>query len=220
MNVLTRNESKQAVVDYLQETSPDVFVLLEVDDRWSEAIRAALLDEWPHQTHHPRGDNFGVLLCSKQKPTREGISYYGNEQLPTVEAVIAQANGREVRFIGTHTLPPMDQRNWRSRNVQLQDIADSIRQSELRSTTLLAGDLNCSPWSPFFKSLKSQSGLRDSSVGFGLRPTWYAARFFLTALPIDHVLYGDDLVIRDRVVGPNLGSDHRAVMVDVSMRKR
>lgn len=215
MNVLTRNQHKQHVVDYLRQISPDAFVLLEVDQLWSDAIREALIDEWPHQIHQPRGDNFGVLLCSKQAPLSSNVAFYGSDQLPTVEAIVQHGTGKPIRIIGTHPLPPMNTFNWNSRNSQFAAIAESVEQHELQRTSLVAGDLNCTPWSPFFRDLKTKTGLRDSSHGFGLAPTWYATRLLLTALPIDHVLLGADLHATHREVGPPLGSDHRAVIVDL-----
>lgn len=213
MNVLTRNDRKSDVVTYLKESSPDVFVLLEVDEAWSKAVQDTCSSEWPYQVHEPRSDNFGILLCSKRKPIQTKVLYLGSD-LPSVEATVVMPNGESVRLVGTHPLPPMNNHNWRSRNDQLAAIAETIGQHPLRKKSLVAGDLNCSPWSPFFKDLLKRSGLRDSANGFGLPPTWYVADFFLTALPIDHILVGSDISVVNRTVGPDLGSDHRAVIAD------
>ena len=34
-------------------------------------------------------------------------------------------------------------------------------------------------------------------------------------MPIDHVLVGRDVVVEERRVAPHLGSDHRALIVEV-----
>jgi len=46
-------------------------------------------------------------------------------------------------------------------------------------------------------------------------PTWYALPLFSFGVPIDHICVSEGIHIEDRGVGPDLGSDHRAVWVDV-----
>ena len=59
--------------------------------------------------------------------------------------------------------------------------------------------------------------VREATVdGFGLQPTWPAAAPWL-GVPIDHVLASPSIGIRRREVGPDVGSDHRGVMVEFAM---
>ena len=59
--------------------------------------------------------------------------------------------------------------SW-SRNEQLLKLAEFARQTP--HPLLLLGDLNLTPWSPYFERLLAGSGLRDSRDGRGLFPTW------------------------------------------------
>lgn len=81
------------------------------------------------------------------------------------------------------------------------------------SPVLLLGDLNVSPWSPYFRRLLRESGLRDSSQGRGVRPTWPTFNP-LMLIPIDHCLYSPGIAIVNRQTGPHVGSDHFPVIVD------
>lgn len=78
------------------------------------------------------------------------------------------------------------------------------------------GDFNMTPWSPKFRQLVADSHLRDTVRGFGLQPTWPAGapQFWI---PIDHVLVSPDILVVDRRVGPDLGSDHYPVIVDIQL---
>jgi len=76
--------------------------------------------------------------------------------------------------------------------------------------------MNGTPWSPFFKDFLLSSGLRDSREGFRLQPTW--PTWFPPAwIPIDHALVSSSVVVHDRRVGPNVGSDHYPVIIDFSI---
>ncbi len=86
------------------------------------------------------------------------------------------------------------------------------------ATLVFPGATNWStPWSPHFRRLLRDSELRDVARGRGLSPTWYPTPLPL-GIPIDHVLVSDEIGVAQREVGPDLGSDHRAVRVELSFR--
>ena len=84
---------------------------------------------------------------------------------------------------------------------------------------IVAGDLNLTPWSPFFREFVDRSGLRDSRRGFGVQATW-PSRLGMAGIPMDHVLVSQDGSVIDRRVGPSFGSDHRPVIVDLAIESQ
>lgn len=75
---------------------------------------------------------------------------------------------------------------------------------------VLLGDLNCTPFSPWFGRLLRDGQLRDTGKGFGLPSTW--SRHGI-GLPIDHILAGGAWQVIDRRVHPDrMGSDHHPVI--------
>jgi endonuclease/exonuclease/phosphatase (EEP) superfamily protein YafD len=57
-------------------------------------------------------------------------------------------------------------------------------------------------------------GLCDTRAGFGLQasfPAWSA----VMRIPIDHVLASCSIGVRDRWIGPDIGSDHLPVLIDL-----
>ena len=136
-----------------------------------------------------------------------------NGDWPYVSARVQSPKG-DVQIVAIHPPPPMRPRHARSRNGVLRDSAQMLVGEGPR---ILLGDFNCTPWSPYFRRLRKATGLCDAALGRGLVWTWYPTRLPL-GIPIDHVLVSPDLAVADYQVGPNLGSDHRAVTVDLSFR--
>jgi endonuclease/exonuclease/phosphatase (EEP) superfamily protein YafD len=58
----------------------------------------------------------------------------------------------------------------------------------------------------------------DSAQGHGVQPTWPNFNPLLW-IPLDHVLHSTCLAVRDRIIGPDVGSDHYPVIVDFSLRQ-
>lgn len=96
------------------------------------------------------------------------------------------------------------------RNEQLEELVKTV---DTTTPTILIGDLNTSCWGSSFKRLLKNSKLKNSSKGFGFQPTWPAGTPILFTA-IDHMLHSDNIVIVDRRIGKNVGSDHLPLIVD------
>ena len=59
--------------------------------------------------------------------------------------------------------------------------------------------------------------LRDSGRWRGWAPTWNPGISWLR-LPIDHCLLSDEIGVARRAIGPEIGSDHRGLEVEVFFR--
>ncbi|MEO0587954.1 MAG: endonuclease/exonuclease/phosphatase family protein, partial [Planctomycetota bacterium] len=81
---------------------------------------------------------------------------------------------------------------------------------------VVAGDFNATPFSSSFAAL-GRAGLINSQRGHGWSATWPGELIPLgLGIPIDHVVHSADLTTVSRDVGPRLGSDHHAVVVDLA----
>ena len=118
--------------------------------------------------------------------------------------------------MAAHPTPPTSNVNARARREYLQEVA---RWAGRQSTpAIVAGDLNATPWSEAFPRLLEVGRLENSQRGFGIQPTWCDTCGPMR-IPIDHVLHSRDLVTTYREVGPNLGSDHSPIYVELRWRK-
>jgi endonuclease/exonuclease/phosphatase (EEP) superfamily protein YafD len=87
---------------------------------------------------------------------------------------------------------------------------------------VIIGDMNLTPWSPTFARLIDSAHLRDTSRLRGLQPTWQSSRLPagiapLFALSIDQALVSEDIAPRANRIGPDVGSDHRPMIVDLQL---
>lgn len=213
-NVLTRNTNKAAVLKWIAETDPDFVVLQETNAAWTSAMEQGLHDQYPYRRLMPRDDNFGIAMFSKHRWSKcDVVSFSMETMLPSLVAEFSLPNGEPLRLIATHPLPPMRHSTWSDRNRAFWGIADHAKRYGSQRM-IVAGDLNCTPWSYWFRRLLKQSGLRDASLGQGLQSTWNPTSLPLPGMMIDHVLVGAEIKVADRVVGPGIGSDHRPVIVD------
>lgn len=214
-NVYTGNPDTDSVMKFIRDTDPDIIVVMEIDDRWREAIRELEAD-YPHNVLRPRADNFGIGMLSRIPIRSFRVEALDQAMLPTIVAE-AEFNGGPLHIIGTHPLPPMSERNSDLRNEHLEALANRV--VEIDGPVIVVGDLNTTSWSPYFRNLIQRSGLRDSRKGRGIQATWPGPNW-LFQIPIDHALVTDDLVVTDRYVGPDVGSDHRPIVVEVGMAKQ
>jgi endonuclease/exonuclease/phosphatase (EEP) superfamily protein YafD len=211
VNVKTSNRDFDRLLALARAEKPDLLLVIETDSGWVAALES-LRDQLPHVVARARDDNFGLVLLSRV-PFDEAKVIEIPE--PTIVGRVTH-DGRSFTVIGTHPLPPVRSGPSGRRNTQLQELAGIAREEE--NSLIVAGDLNVSPWSPHFRELIRESGLRDSRAGFGVQATW-PSFFPLLGTPIDHVLISPDLAVIDRSVGPDIGSDHFPVVAAVAFRR-
>ncbi len=171
---------------------------------------------YPFRLAEPSLDNFGIALFSRFEPLAMEIRHIGGEPSPSSVVARLKLGGKIVTVIGTHPLPPVNLNNAQSRNRQVEALARLAKETP--HPILVLGDLNMTPWSPHFGDLLRRSGLRDGRKGFGIQATWPADTVLLR-IPIDHCLVSPDIVVLDYRVGPEIGSDHRPVVIDFALSK-
>ncbi|MGL5097720.1 MAG: endonuclease/exonuclease/phosphatase family protein, partial [Planctomycetia bacterium] len=118
-----------------------------------------------------------------------------------------------VTIVGIHPPPPV-KKDWADARNDALDLLGSF-VAEQTGPVVVLGDLNCSPWSPYFSDLLTASRLRDARQGYGASPTWPADAPY-KGFPIDHCLVSKDIAVRNFALRETPGSDHRAVLVDLT----
>ena len=207
-NVLTRNRDAASLLAYLEAADPDVLCLQEIDSSWAAAL-APLHDEYPHRLVVPDDlGNFGMAVYSRfpavfREETIEGV--------PRIRAEV-DVNGRSLTVFNVHTSPPMGAVRAGERNRGMARLAADAAATA--GPVVVCGDLNCSPWSPYFADLLKDGGLADPRAG-GRNPTSWRAENPLFALPIDHLLGGGEARVLFLTAGPDIGSDHRPLQAQV-----
>ena len=218
-NLNSGNREVEKVAEWIREESPDVLVFLEINNRWVKDLEHLLAD-YPYRIVEPRNSAFGMLLASKTpltEPTTLNDPQEGNA-IPMIVSKIG-ASGKELHLAIAHPIPPTGRERVNQRNAYLFALADHIFHLG-NVPVLVAGDLNCTPWSPDFDKFLSLSNLKDSSHGRGLEWTWRPFPAIpALGLPIDHFLHSEEVVVLARRIGADIGSDHRPMTVDINIEE-
>jgi endonuclease/exonuclease/phosphatase (EEP) superfamily protein YafD len=213
-NLNANNGKLPAVQSFIRANDPDIVVLLELTPEISNSL--ALKDMgYQFVLERPQDDNFGIGIYSKYNFTESDVVMFGRNTMPSL-AVTVDFDGTLTRVIGGHPLPPMGPRHTASRDRYLQAMAAWVAR-DARLPVVVMMDMNTTPWSPAFTDFMDVSGLRDSRKGFGLQTTW-PDWMPLLRIPIDHIFVSHHIDVRERMVGPSLGSDHRPVLMSAAVR--
>lgn len=218
LNVRESNEGFEPVLDLLRRDEPDVVALNEVDPEWLSEIRG--LDAGYEIYDTPTQGKFGVLLLSRLPVESTEIETFTGRWSPSIVARL-EVDGRPVTLIVTHPPAPLGPKTWENRNEHLRDLDQYV--SELDGPVLVAGDLNTTMWPPHMHNLLDGIRLNNTRDGYGVLPTYPASRWGLDfpwalRVPLDHVLATEEWAVLGCKTGPNVGSDHLPLIVDLSLR--
>lgn len=209
VNLLRRNDRIDLVEAFLRETDPDLVVFLEVTPAWEIALKQ-LEPLLPYSFVVAKDGYTGISVSSREPFSSIEFHSLGFQDWPSVVAQI-ELEGQLLTFIGAHPAPPVGPIAIRFRNEHLTELA---RITAAQSGPLiLLGDLNTTSWSPSFHDLVTTTGLLESRFGFGVQPS-YPVGSVLWKVPIDHVLHSPEIIVVDRQLGPELGSDHYPVVIE------
>ncbi len=212
INLNASNGHTEKVLNVIRTANPDLLLLEEVTPKW-EAELAVLTEIYPHRIVEAQEGCFGIMMLSKFPLEHEQTVEIGGANIPSLLAEVHFPHGT-LSFIGTPPLPPIGAAYSKQRNRHLMELPDLVKKQQY--PVLLIGDLNVSPFSYWFRKVISESKLKDSMKGFGFQPSWPSNNSFL-CIPLDHVLHSPEIIIHNRMIGSDVGSDHFPVIVDFSI---
>lgn len=210
------NTDTAALKAFVERTRPDVLLLTELP-REAHAVFDALEPILPHRIEDGRRSPFDVALLSRLRPVQWRFDRSVSPLFPVISAELCDDRSPEVaagciRIVGLHGARPFGS----GRDLQRKQFAVAAAMAMERPArpVVLLGDLNVTQWGAAFSDLSDRAGLRDSAAGRGFGSTWLS-RWPLLGLRIDHVLIGRRFAVADHNVGPDLGSDHLPVIVNL-----
>ncbi|PCJ19533.1 MAG: hypothetical protein COB02_07245 [Candidatus Cloacimonadota bacterium] len=206
-NVNTANYNYQKVIEQIKNKDAQIVGLVEVSIIWLDKIKE-IESIYPYHYKYPRGDNFGLALYSKHPILDPSIVFFGKSMAPSIVATIKHK--KDLKFILTHTLPPISKNYAKRRNDHLKDMA---KYSKDKLKLIIGGDFNLTMYSKDYKNFISTSGLKNSRKGFGILPSWGP---FLLSIPIDHLLTSKDFNTNKIEILEDNGSDHYPVYAKLS----
>jgi endonuclease/exonuclease/phosphatase (EEP) superfamily protein YafD len=209
-----------ALKRFIERQKPDIVVLTELAAS-HEPMLAELRGQLPFQTTIPEGNPLGLLLLSKREPVSLHFDLGAGERQPLLIANLCPADNNCLTLLALHAARPFPYRDG-ARDRQL-DYAASVakRHVERGEKVVLVGDLNTTPFSPVFKRLLVNSGLRDSTTLPVPTPRSASSTWWLgdsgIGLQIDHALLSPNITPIIRRLGVPIGSDHLPLVIDIKL---
>ncbi|HEY9842584.1 MAG: endonuclease/exonuclease/phosphatase family protein [Candidatus Sericytochromatia bacterium] len=208
-NMLYTNPDTSRLQALIEQEKPDVVVIEELS--WRQVnLMTELAKAYPYQIHDTFQGAFGIGIWSRW-PLAEAQQL----MLGPVPSLYARLDwdGQPVHLLATHPFPPVDEVAFKERNRQYQAIRELLKSKP--GEQILLGDLNITPWSPYYRQLVESTGLYNARRGFGLTPTWPTNFPPLLRIPIDHALLSPSLKVLKWQTGPELGSDHLPILLSI-----
>ncbi|MCC7333699.1 MAG: endonuclease/exonuclease/phosphatase family protein [Pirellulaceae bacterium] len=237
LNALTGNDQHDRIVEQIRQSNPDVIAILELSSALQQRLQAEFGNSYSTAICESQDDgNFGIGIWTRLPARDAGIFQLSLPGLPSAE-VDVRVGDQWVHIVANHPLPPIGPGNFAERNRHLQLLAQRLREPHeqsansvgdhratlrksqeqtSREATIVVGDLNLTPWSPWFDDLLATTHLTSAAAGRGLQPTWYRWPTLPFGLVLDHGLYSKELHCNSRTILSDCGSDHRAVVFEFS----
>ncbi|MBO3746986.1 endonuclease/exonuclease/phosphatase family protein [Streptosporangiaceae bacterium NEAU-GS5] len=219
LRVLTANLYHSAVtadtlLDSIQRIRPDVLAVFEYEPGLREAMdKAGIAEFLPFHAVFDDAYAKGTAIYARY-PMTPGklIPGDGPNQVATT---LSLPGDQLVDFVAVHACAPSG--GWRSACWESSVRALPPAGGRLR---ILGGDFNSTLDHRVMRDLIA-TGYRDAAdvTGMGLRTTWpYIGQpWFIRKIAIDHVLADPRIAVRAFRVIPMPGSDHRAVLTDLTL---
>lgn len=213
-NVDVENRERHQLNNLVETTNPDFLALFEVDHSWTMATKE-LAQRFKYSRVESTKGYFGIALFSQYPIERIEMRKFGSYSQYAIIAHLT-VNEKPFHIIAAHVPAPIKKSYFDLRNEHLQELANTA--VDLDGPVMLVGDLNITPWSPYFDDLLERSNLQDGRKGFGIQATW-PVQFSLMQIPIDHCLVSPGINIQQWSRGPDIGSDHYPIIVDFAIQK-
>jgi len=215
-NVKMSNRSFDALAGLIGSRDPDIFILMEVDEKWLDALQP-VLERYPHIVALPQDNSYGMAVASRFALTDTEAGCLLTDGVPSIITTVETPQGQKFRLYAIHPEPPVPQRGTEGRDGETSLVALRVREETL--PVLVTGDLNDVAWSRTTTRFRRISGLLDPRIGRKVFST-FDARYPLVRWPLDHLFHSADFRIVDMMRLPPCGSDHFPVEFDLMLCPR
>lgn len=222
VNVEWSNHTPEKALRFIRDSRADVVLIQEAEPRWHGLIET-LRSVYPNIAPADWRREPQNILLSKRPIAASEVKIV-DRVFPRFSYLVADVGIglQSVRIVAVHPPYPLSARLTALQDRQL--IAYAREAQIYPGPVLVAGDFNLTPWSPRFRQLLRDGGLRTADHGLDWPVTFPARSRFqaLTSLPagiaIDHVLVSRHFQVVRVARGSTIGSDHFPVTVDLSLQ--
>jgi endonuclease/exonuclease/phosphatase (EEP) superfamily protein YafD len=173
-NVESTNRNVAELIGLVRGETPDVVIIQEATERWIEHLHV-IEERFPYAKALPSSRGDGIALYSRLPVERFEVMDLGSERRPGLLAQLHRGGGA-LSVVTVHPRTPLRRPSFRLRNEQLRDAASVVQAWP--GPTILVGDFNTSPWSPYYAQLIRRTGLVNARQGFSVLTFSFQARPF------------------------------------------
>ena len=212
LNVYQDNRDFDAAIAYLRSTDADIILAMENDQAWTDALSAALDEDYPYSVKIPQDNTYGMALWSRLELVGAEPNELAGGGTPSIRTRIRRGDGSMPTLFAVHPRPPSPGQDSGQRDAELMLLADLVRDSG--KPTIVVGDFNDVGWSHVTDTFQRVGQVVDPRVGRGFYATFDAGNPVMR-WPLDHVFHTDDFGVLRFATGPATGSDHFPLEVEL-----
>lgn len=210
-------QATRGLIKAVREEKPDLLFVPECDYTCSDTLRDELpRSDYPYRTASEAGGAEGSVIVSRL-PLKKASGLAGTLGMPG--AVTELKTGHQIRVQLAHPMPPLPGQlsTWRTELAELRDYAAEGRRAD--RSTIIAGDFNATQDHAAFRDILDTGGVRDAArlAGSARTPSWPADLMSPLGTQIDHVLVTPDFSARDARFLDIGHTDHRTLVVDLTL---
>ncbi|MDJ0960258.1 MAG: endonuclease/exonuclease/phosphatase family protein [Acidimicrobiia bacterium] len=212
INVRTTGAGREMVFRWIEATDADVVVLLETSEAWVDQVEARGLG-YRIMAQIPDDRVYGVTVLARSTLPVE-ILRAGDVD----EVVIRTETTVDDTPVVIYAFQPRTPTSADTAAAR-DEVVDFVarRAQDETSPVMVVGALNATPWSHAFRNLTGTANLIDSTRGFGFQPSWPANQWRILHVPSNHLLHSPELTTVERLIGPDVGSEHRPLLVRIAL---
>jgi len=226
MNMFSRNDRTDEIFQVIRRHEPDVVVIVEASPALLDQIadQHDLLARFPYRTD-PQSTMQGQIVVLSVHPL------FGNPGDPLSPGLQASWGYRAgfmriddvvLRFAAVHAPSPRTEMTWNFGQNTFDRLGSHYERigspmREASSPTLVVGDLNCSPTSARSLRITEDLGLLRTKPMRRWDGTFPAGLPWFVRTPIDGAMVSPGVVVRRWETVRIEGSDHRGVLVELSI---
>ena len=219
-NICNENQNVRGFLAYIEDTKfPDIVVIQEATPYTVEQL-TSLRIYYPYMVEAPKWGPYGMILFSKI-PIIKNRRYSFEKTSNMYSLIEFKTKNTDITFaiIELHATSPLgDSPTGQLRRQELREMGVNIFQLSHKYKILL-GDLNTTPYSPYFQKLLKDSGLKNTMQGQRIQGTWPSFLPKIFRIPLDHLLVADNICVIKQTICPSLGSDHMPLLTQIRLSR-